>query len=130
MTQRVLKNQSNTLILTLTEKITLTDPNFLIEIFSKQNHDSTIARLSGDSTTNITRFNDFTLTESPTEDLETGVVNLIPGEYNYFIWQTSASTLFLSAATSIVESGPLVVVGTGQTTSTFSTTPDEFTVQY
>ncbi len=130
MTTRILINQPNKVIFTLNEKKTLSDPNYLMEIFSKQTHDSKIIRLSGDTSINPTRFNEFIIEESQTEDLNAAIVTLIPGEYNYFIYETTGLTLSISAATSILESGLVKVVGTGQTTHTFSDTPSEFTITY
>jgi len=99
-------------------------------VFSKQNHDSKVLRLSGDTSLNTIRYNEFLITESSTEDLDNGIISLGAGEYNYFVWQSSASTLSLSAATSIVESGLLTIVGTGTTEYSYTGTPSEYTVQY
>jgi len=124
---KIIKNQSNNVVLTLNEKTTISDANYLLELFSNQNHDSKVVRLTGDTSANIIRYNEFPVVENASEDLDNGIIELEAGTYDYFVWQSSASTLSLSAATSIVESGKCVVIGTGTTSTTFTDSNNEFT---
>lgn len=123
------KNEANNCFFTLNEKTTLSPAYYLLELVSKQNNTSKVVRLSGDTSTDTVRYNKFTITEVPSgsEDLDTANVYLESGEYDYFVWQSSATTLTLSAATSIVESGRFKVNGTGTTESTFTDTDTEYT---
>ena len=126
---KINKNTTNSLVFTLNEKVTLENPNFLLELYSNQNHDSTVMRLSGDTSTNVIRYNEFNITETTTSDLENMVVNLDEGTYDYYVWETSGSTLELSGATSIVESGKVVVKGSGSTQTTFENNDKEYTFE-
>ena len=97
------KNQENNSVFTLGERTTLVGALYLLEIFSNQNHDSRVIRLSSDTSTNLFRYNEFKITEVPigSEDFELAKINLEPGSYDYFAWQTTASTLSYRLASTI-----------------------------
>ena len=124
-------NTENFPTLTLNEKATLNNPNWLLAITSNSNHNTKVIRLSGDTSLNTARYNRFpiTVTGSTDENLENGIVHLEPGTYDYQAWQTSGTTLALSAATSIVESGKLEVNGTGTTTTTYTNQLTDYTFE-
>lgn len=124
-------NSENYATVTLLEKATLSDPNWLLAITSNQNHTTKVIRLSGDTSLNTARYNRFpiTVTGSTDENLDEGIVYLEAGTYDYIAYETSASTLAISAATSAVESGKLVVNGTGTTTTTYSEQNDDYTFE-
>lgn len=114
---RVNQNSLNYITLTLDEKATLASPNYLLQLKSNQSDESKVVRLSGDTSVNTSRYNRFplTLSGSSSEDLDLGIINLVGGTYDYYAWETSASTLSLTAATAIVESGEFIVASTGTT---------------
>lgn len=116
--QRIQKSASNLLTFTLNEKTTLTDAKYLLELYSGEQNITKVARLSGDTSLNLNRYNQFTLVETSNEDLDTLHVSLLVGQYDYFIWQTSATTLNTTDALSVVESGKLIVLGTDETLPT------------
>lgn len=125
---KITKNQSNSVPFTLNENTTLSGSSltYLLELYSNDNNKNTVLRLSGDTSSNPNRWNEFTIIETgTTENLGQAIVSLEAGDYDYFVWQTTASTLSLSAATSIVESGKCKVIGTGTTYSTYNNTTDE-----
>ena len=124
----LIKNQSNTAIFTLQEKTTIVDALYYIEVYSNQNHDSKVMTLSGDSSANIARYNQFDIIENDTEDLTGGTISLIAGTYDYFVWQ-SASAPFDKLKSSIVESGKMNVTGTGTTSTTFTDNNNEITFE-
>ena len=127
---RITRNQSNSCIFTLNEKTTLTGATYLLKIFSNQNHDSKVIGLTGDSSSDIIRYNKFNIIEAPlaSENLSGGTVYLESGSYDYFAYQATGSSLSLTASTTtIVESGKLVVTGSATTVSTFTDEPTEYT---
>jgi hypothetical protein len=126
------KNSANECVFTLNEKTTLTGATYLLEIFSNQNHSSKVIALTGDSSVDIIRYNRFTITEvyPGSEILSAATVNLEPGTFDYFAYQTTGDTLSLTAdTTTIVESGKLVVIGSATTTSTFTNQQTEYTFE-
>jgi len=123
------KNSLNTVVFTLNEKTTLplSATTYLMEIYSDSDHDTKVLKFTGDTSFNPNRYNEFVIEETTSEDLSLSKITLEPGQYDYFIWQTSAATMALSAATSIVESGKLKVEGSGTTSTTYSQDNDEYT---
>jgi hypothetical protein len=112
------QNETNIVVLTLNEKKIGNNPYFL-QLYSNQNKDNTLLELTGDTSTNVVRYNRYNIDESP--------LNLIVGEYDYFVHQYSGGTVTLSASTNIVESGKCRVFGTGTTSTTFENNNEEYT---
>jgi len=127
----ITKNQANGCVFTLNEKTTISNPNYLLELYSNANHSSKVLALSGDLSSDTTRYNKYSITEVylSGESLSTAEVNLEPGTYDYFAWQATGTSLSLSAATSIVESGKLTVLGTGTTSTTYTNPVTEYTFE-
>jgi hypothetical protein len=52
-----------------------------------------------------------------------------PGQYDYFVYQTTGSTLTISGLTTsdVLESGLCDVIGTGTTQTTYINNKDEYT---
>ncbi len=123
MTIRIKKNQANNCVFTLQEKTTILNPKYLLELKSKQDDNHALFRLTGDTSSNIDRYNqfEFSLADSNT---------LSAGEYTYYIWQSTLNDLDTDSAISIVESGLFLVIGTGSTAYTYSENPTEYTVKY
>lgn len=108
---------------TLFEKTTLVNASYIMQLFSNQNHDNTYFWLTGDTTTNNARYNYFPVDLSP--------YNLIGGTYDYFVWQTTGTTLSTSGLTvnDVVESGLCTILVTGTTVTTFSDPKQEYTFE-
>jgi hypothetical protein len=141
---RLRKNRINSISFTFNERATLGgNGTFVLELHEKTNGGKRFLPLNVE-TVNNDRRNVFIITEVPKdeEDIPLGTVNLTPGQYSYFAWETlqdvsefSGGTLFFTAATdSIVESGRLIVTDTGTTQYTYdlpkpttATTNNEFT---
>lgn len=103
---------------TLLEKTTLTgNTNYILDLFGKQKDDTTLLFLTGDTSTNTDRYNYFPVDLTP--------YNLIEGQYNYRVWQTSGNTLSVSGLTDcdIVEDGFCYIYGSGNTTNQVYTQP-------
>ena len=59
---RLNKNASNNIVCTLSEKTTLSNPTYLLEIQSKENHSSKVVKLGSDISSNTIRWNEFVVT--------------------------------------------------------------------
>lgn len=107
----LIKGQVNKIILTLSEKATLTSPNYLF-YFKSRNTNETVAFVilnNADLSAYKERFNAFNITVS------SYFANKLPGEWSYQIYeQTSSSNLIPSQATSMVESGQATLNDTSQ----------------
>ena len=107
----LIKGQVNKIILTLSEKATLTSPNWLF-YFKSRNTNETVAFVilnNADLSTYQERFNAFNITVS------SYFTGKLPGEWSYHIYeQTSTSNLIPSQATSMLESGQASLNDTSQ----------------
>jgi len=107
----LIKGQVNKIILTLSEKATLTSPNWLF-YFKSRNTNETVAFVilnNADLSAYKERFNAFNITVS------SYFATKLPGEWSYQIYeQTSTSNLIPSQATSMVESGQATLNDTSQ----------------
>lgn len=113
---KINKNSANTVVLTLTEKCTLSNPFFLFEFTNDQSKVSyTFVAL--DNSLYLQRYNRFVITEKTNPVLTNSEVNLpLPGFYSYKIYeQTSSTNLNVANATGIVEEGKVKVIGTNST---------------
>ena len=100
------KGQTETVILTLKEKATLSAPNYLFIFTSKvTNLEVKFVLLNNTDLSNYKdRFNKFSLV------INTYFANVLPGEYGYTIYeQTSSSNLDPSLATGILETGQMAL---------------------
>jgi hypothetical protein len=107
----LIKGQVNKIILTLSEKATLTSPNYLF-YFKSRNTNETVAFVilnNADLSAYKERFNAFNITVS------SYFATKLPGEWSYQIYeQTSTSNLIPSQATSLLESGQASLNDTSQ----------------
>ena len=113
----VAKNTNSTLIVTLTEKVTLTSPYYLFA-FTSDVSQLTKYFISADISIHTTRYNEFLITEtSGTEILTSGTITLNPtGQWTYRIYeQTSSTNLDPTQATTLLEIGIVKVTGTATT---------------
>lgn len=108
------KNQINPVVLTLCESSRLSNPHYLFEFVQEWNPKSTPIYFStNDESLAKIRYNLFNITESFSGSTTGGtnvVLSLMAGQYKYNIYESSASTLSLSATTKqIIETGRMVV---------------------
>ena len=116
--QTVTRSANNTLILTLTERVTLATPYFLMRLQSRSTNEVKRVILASNLSSSTSRYDQFTLTESTTEVLTSGTVSLTAGDWYYEIYEQSSSTNLLETNSSVVgllEKGILRVLGTGDT---------------
>lgn len=108
------KNSINNFVLTLSESSHLSNPNYLFEFTNEYILNSTpIYWTQVDTSSYPSRYNMFELVENETGSTTGGTANalsLISGQYNYNVYESTASTLSISATTGrIIESGRMVV---------------------
>ena len=117
--QTITKNANTTLYFTLTERVTLTSPSFLVRIEGRSSRTVKRFILPSDQSSYTDRYNKFTITEtSGTEILTSGTVTLTSEVYDYRIYEQSSSTNLdelLSTVTTPIEYGMLRVLGTDNT---------------
>ena len=118
---KLYKNETNLVPFTLFEKTTLVGAEYICQLYSNQNHDLTTFWLTGDTTNNNARYNYFPINET--------ALNLLPGTYDYMVWQTTGATLTVSGLTvnDVVETGLCRVIGDTPTGSTFNNNKTEYT---
>jgi len=122
------KNSNNTLILTLTEKVTIASPTFLFKLTNDLTRESVLF-LSANLSSYKDRYDKFLITEtSGTINASSGVINLNPtGYWKYQIFeQASTSNLLESATGSMVENGKIKVIGTDTTYTVYNPTTRKY----
>src|SRR4026208_2303235 len=110
----ITRRTNSTLILTLEEKRTLTNPYFLVRMTSRSGRNIKRFILPAEQSTAAGRYNKFTITETDSaEILTSGTVTLKPsGFWDYEIYeQTSSTNLVEALATNIepIEKGLMLV---------------------
>ncbi len=117
----ITRGTANTIILTLTEKVSIADPVFLFVFISDQTR-QTYSCIAADSSEYTYRYNEFIITESNSPNhLEGGISLPTPGDYHYFVYQqTSDTNLDLGLSSGLLKNGKLVVLSAdGATNNTY-----------
>lgn len=106
---------------TLTERVTLSSPYFLVRVKSRRTNE--VKRfILNTNTGDTSRYDKFTIIESNTENLTNSTVTLTNGDWWYDIYeQTSSTNLDENVATTLLESGILRVLDTADTYITSDT---------
>lgn len=123
------RGQANIVVLTLKEKQTLSSPVFLF-VFQNELTRQFKRFIAADVSGYTDRYNRFTITESDSESVLTGTVQLKPtGFWRYWVYeQTSTTNLEASQATSELERGKVNVRGTVQAYSEYDNQQKTYTV--
>jgi len=105
------ENTSNTVILTLSEKTTLLNANYLFEVYNDMTNIYKYF-IAQDVSGNKGRFNEFNIIESTMENLLGGRINLITeGFYKYNVYEQASSTnLNPLLALNLIDKGKLKFV--------------------
>jgi hypothetical protein len=118
---RIPNYESSLTPFTLLEKTTfpLSATTYILELDGKQLDDQTLLFLTGDTSPNINRWNWFPINLTP--------YDLIQGQYNYKVWQTTGSTLSISGLTTndVVETGMAWIYSSGTTTNPVYVQPNQ-----
>ena len=126
---KIIRLQSNSVPVTLTEKTTLASPYFLV-VFNNLATNELVYAICPDTSTQTTRYNLLTIIESNTSIPLSGQVKLVEGTYQYKIYeQTSSSNLNPSLSTSLVETGLLKSTTTATSSFIDNTYTEEFVWQ-
>lgn len=109
--------------LSISEKVTITNPNYLFVFTSHLTFASTSCIASG---TSNDRFDEFTIIETNSPNNLLGEVLLSPnGTWDYEVYaQESTTNLLASEADELVEEGLVSVKGTTTEIKQYSTAPD------
>lgn len=116
----ITKNTTNKVVLTLSENSSLTNPYYLF-VFTNEYNDNpnSIYFTAPDASLATNRYNLFNIIENASGSTSGGTnvtLNLIPGQYNYYVYESTGSTLSVAATTGIViESGRMIVDGPSST---------------
>lgn len=123
------RGETNTVILTLSEKTTIEDAVYLFEFINDQSG-KTKYFIAQDISTNKIRFNQFVIEENNTEILLTGVVKLDQlDSWKYTIREQASSTnLDPTLSGGIVEIGKVLVLETQSEIPTFTSVQNEIKV--
>lgn len=114
------KNSSNEVVLTLSEKTSITNPTYLFEFINDATKEIKTF-ISADFSNNKERFNIFNIIETSTEVPLTGHVSLTVGNWKYNIYQQSSTTnLVVANSGGLVENGRVDVVGTDSELNSFN----------
>lgn len=115
--QKITRAANNTVVFTLTERVTLSSPYFLCRVQSRRTNQVKRFILASNQSSSTGRYDQFTITEtSGTEILTSGTVTLTAGDWNYKIYEQSSSTnLREENATTLLEDGILRVLDSNDT---------------
>lgn len=119
---QITKGIANTVVLTLKEKTTLTNPKYLF-VFKNDQSNVDSKFIAADTSTYPDRYNKFVITEKTNSPNPlTGEVTLsLDGFYTYTIYeQTSSTNLNPANATKVVETGKVQVFATATADHTYS----------
>lgn len=114
----ITRGVANTVILTLTERVTLTSPKFLCRVKSRRTNEIKRFILSSNSSSYTGRYDQFTITENDTDDLTNSQVKLLSGDWYYNIYEQSSTSNLDETQTNgtILESGIFRVLEDGSNT--------------
>lgn len=126
---KLLKATANEVILTLTEKVTLSSPYFLFEFINSESKEKKYC-IAADTSAYPERYNKFTITEKTSPTPTSGEVTLsLPGFWHYNVYeQSSSSNLDPDSATGVVETGISKVFGDVADYDTYDSQPKTYTV--
>ena len=121
---RLTKGDTQNIILTLTEKQLLTNPNYLF-VFTNRSANTEIKFVllnNADVSQYKNRYNEFSIVTN------TNFGTALNGQYDYEIYEQTSTTNTNPAGLNMVESGIMELVGTGLSYNEYSTT-DTYTIR-
>lgn len=121
---KLTRNTVNTNIaLTLTEKVTISNPYFLFE-FTKDMTDVSYYVICADTSTETQRYNLFSITEGGNDPTNGNITLGLEGFYKYNIYEQASSTNLDPSGLTLVESGKMKLLGDTQTFTKHSISVD------
>ena len=133
---RFIKNTTNTVVVTLTENSTVTNPYYLFQ-FTNQTSNVDYYFIGTDESSFKERYNEFSITERDLANTLAGQVELgEEGFYDYIVYQTNLSTLSglttaadaVSNITKSVEYGKVWVVPANEAATVYTGNEDTLVV--
>jgi len=118
------KGETNTIIMTLTEKQLLTDPNYLF-VFTNRSSNNVIKFVvlnASDLSLYKDRYNEFSITTN------TNFKNALEGQYTYEIYEQASSTNLDITGLNKLETGIMWLSGSTLTYNQYTTT-DTYTIR-
>lgn len=114
--QVITKGQNNTLVFTLTERVTLDNVYFLARLQSRSSNVVKRFILPPNISGFTDRYDQFVITESSSEILTSGTVSLETGQHFYRIYEQSSDTnLNEQLSSTLLEEGIILVETNGDT---------------
>ena len=114
----------NTFVVTVSEKVTITNPYYLLRIVHDQTHNEFVC-IVADSSSETERYNRFQVLQGASPDPLSGEINITEsGLFHYYIYQqTSSTNLDYTATQGILEVGKLTFALTPTTDNTYTGYP-------
>ena len=112
------KGETNTIVLTLTEKQLLTNPNYLF-VFTNRSSNEVISFVklnATDTSLYKDRFNEFSIVTN------TNFATALNGQYDYEIYEQASTTNTNPVGLNMLESGIMELIGTAMSFTEYSTT--------
>jgi len=117
------KGEANTVIMTLTERVTISNPYFLFVFRLRQSPSNEVKLLAANESTVTVRYDKFTITDTATPNALNGEGNFtITGEWEYIVYQVATATLTIPSDSNILERGIAKVVGDESTIAAYNNT--------
>lgn len=118
------KGESNDIVVTVTEKTTISNPYYLFVFESRQAPNNIVKCIASNRSTVTVRYDEFTIDEKESPNSLAGEIEFpITGEWSYSIYQTANLSLIVPSEINIVERGICKVVGDASTINTYQYEP-------
>ena len=110
-------NTTKLVILTLTEKVTLTNPKFLFEFINNESHVKYYC-ISANLSAYKERYDSFNLQLTTSPNNLIGQLNLPVGEYDYNVYEQASSTNLNPSGLTKLENGKCIVFNSSPSSET------------
>lgn len=110
--QIVNKGQANNLVFTLFELTTISNPTYLLEVENKQTKTKAYCILTNELTLEITRYNEFVVTETDSPNPLLSEISLSEGDHLYTVYEQASTTNLNPTGLTVVEQMELQVKDT------------------
>lgn len=116
--QIINKGQANNLVFTLFELTTISNPTYLLEVENKQTKSKAYCILTNELTLEITRYNEFVVTETTSPNPLLSQISLSEGDHLYTVYEQASTTNLDPTGLTAVEQMELQVKYSSANTNT------------
>lgn len=116
--QIINKGQANNLVFTLFELTTISNPTYLLEVENKQTKSKAYCILTNELTLEITRYNEFVVTETTSPNPLLSEISLSEGDHLYTVYEQASTTNLDPTGLTAVEQMELQVKDSSANTNT------------